>query len=378
MAEGRVFNFSAGPCCLPLEVLEQAKADLVNHQGSGMSIMEMSHRSKEFVAVAEDAEKDLRTLLNVPDNFKVLFLQGGATAQFAAVPLNLFGERSKGDYLITGQWGEKAHKECSKYGTAVAPMNTKEGKFTSIPDDYTLSPDACYVHYCHNETVNGVEWSEEALQKLYAKVPDGVHLVADVSSNFLTRPIDFTKHSVVYAGAQKNAGPAGVTIVFVREELLNKEMAICPAQMSWGIFAKADSMYNTPPCWTMYMCGLVFKFYLANNGIETYNKLSDDKSKKIYDAIESGFYTCPINPDCRSRVNIPFVINKPGNDADANAALEKDWLAEAKKLGLTTLAGHRSVGGIRASLYNGMPMEGIDKLVDFMGKFSASHCANGA
>lgn len=221
-----------------------------------------------------------------------------------------------------------------------------------------------------NETVNGVEWSEDALQKLYAKMPEGVHLVADVSSNFLTRPIDFSKHAVVYAGAQKNAGPAGVTIVFVREDVLNKEMAICPAQMSWGIFAKADSMYNTPPCWSMYMCGLVFKHYLANGGIPTYSKLSDEKAKKIFDAIDHGFYTCPINADCRSRVNIPFVISKPGNDAEANQALEKEWLAEAKKLGLCTLAGHRSVGGIRASLYNGMPMEGIDALASFMGKFS--------
>ena len=175
----------------------------------------------------------------------------------------------------------------------------------------------------------------------------------------------------------RNAGPAGVTIVFVREDLLNKEMPICPAQMSWGIFAKADSMYNTPPCWTMYMCGLVFKYYLKNNGTETYDKLSEEKSKKIYAAIESGFYTCPINPGCRSRVNIPFVINKPGNDAEANAALEKEWLAEAKKVNLCTLAGHRSVGGIRASLYNGMPMEGVDELVAFMAKFSAANTANG-
>ena len=203
MAEGRVYNFSAGPCCLPLEVLEEAKAELLNFKGSGMSVMEMSHRSKEFVQIAADAEKDLRTLLNVPDNFKVLFVQGGATEQFAAVPLNLFGERTKGDYLITGQWGEKACKECAKYGTAVAACNTKEGKFTSIPSDYTISPDACYVHYCQNETVNGVEWSEAALNNLYSKIPDGVHLVADVSSNFLTRPIDFSKHAVVYAGAQK-------------------------------------------------------------------------------------------------------------------------------------------------------------------------------
>jgi len=307
---------------------------------------------------------DLRELLQVPDNFKVMFLQGGATAQFAAVPLNLLGKTgAKADYLVTGQWGEKAVAECKKWGAPSTVADGKPTKYTQIPpsSEWKLSEDAEYFHYTSNETVNGVE---------FQTVPDvKVPLVVDHSSNFMSKPIDFTKHACIYAGAQKNIGPAGVTIVIVRDDFLNKELDLCPTAFSWKTYAKADSMYNTPSCYAIYMMGLYLKYVKENGGLARFDKLADERATLLYSAIDNsgGFYTCPVAKECRSRMNVPFVIK--GDDA----ALTKVFLAEAAKAGLCTLAGHRTVGGLRASLYNAMPVEGVAKLADFMAKFQAKN-----
>lgn len=363
LGEGRVVNFSAGPCCLPLEVLTEARDDMLNWKGSGMSVMEMSHRSKEYESIIQQAEKDLREILQIPDNFKVLFLQGGATAQFAAVPLNLLGENgAAADFLVTGQWGEKAVDECKKWGKPSTVANGKPGKFTSIPpvSEWKTNPEAAFFHYTANETVNGVEFTD---------VPDvKAPLVVDHSSNFMSKPIDFSKFACVYAGAQKNIGPAGVTIVIVREDILAKgSLDVCPTAFDWKTYAKADSMYNTPPCYAIYIMGLYLQYVKKHGGLAAFDKLAEDRSTLLYDAIDNsnGFYSCPVDKSCRSRMNCPFVIK--GDDA----ALTKQFLAEAKAAGLTTLAGHRTVGGIRASLYNAMPLEGVAKLASFMRKFQA-------
>jgi phosphoserine aminotransferase len=358
----RVYNFSAGPCALPLEVLVEAQNDMISYKGTGMSVMEMSHRGKTFVNIAQTAEKDLRDILGVPANYKIFFQQGGATLQFAGVPLNMLGEQgSAADYLITGQWGEKAHKECGKYGKANAACNTKSTKFTSIPNksEWNLSPDAKYVHYCMNETVNGVEFKE---------IPDvgPVPLVADMSSNFMSRPIQADKHSFIYAGIQKNLGPAGMCVCIADEKVMGKAMNICPSYMDWKACSDAESMANTPACYSWYMMGLYLKYTKEKGGVAYWDELSEKKSQLIYGAIDdsNGFYTAPVDKECRSRMNVPFQI-MGGNDE-----LEKKFLSEAQKVKLFTLAGHRSVGGCRASLYNGMPMEGVETLRDFMKSFA--------
>merc|ERR1719240_882216 len=323
--------------------------------------MEMSHRGKDFTSIIEAAEKDMRELLNVPSNFKVLFLQGGATAQFAAVPLNLLGERgAKADYIVTGVWGEKAHQECNKYGLGNVVISSKSCKFTSIPSvsDWNLSDDAKYVHYTLNETVNGVEFDY---------VPDvgDIPLVGDHSSSFMSRPIDWAKHACIYAGVQKNAGCAGNTVVIVREDLLGKALPDCPTYLNWKIQADGGSMYNTPACYPIYMMGLYLKYMKRIGGIEPLQVLAEKRSKMLYETIEAsdGFYRAPVQPSCRSRVNVPFVIY------DDDAALSKKFLSEAAEEGLVALSGHRSVGGLRASLYNAMPLEGVAKLCKFMKKF---------
>jgi phosphoserine aminotransferase len=367
LADDRVFNFSAGPSMMPVEVLDQASREMKNWNGSGMGVAEMSHRGKEFVQIWNAAETNLRQLLNVPQNFKVLMLQGGASGQFASVPLNLLGSGdAAADYITTGQWSEKAVKECKKYTSGANEVaSSKASKFTIIPDASTwkLSPNAKYFHYCDNETVNGVE---------FPTLPQvSTPLVGDHSSNFLTRPIDFSKHCVVYAGAQKNAGPAGVTLNFIRDDVLGKELPICPTVMNWKAFVDADGMYNTPPCYSVYMLGLCLEYTKKCGGVQHMQEMRAKTSKAVYDAIDSadGFYTCPVDKSCRSRTNIPFVI-KGGNDA-----LEKKFLEEAKKLGMCMLNGHRSVGGIRASIYNCMPMEGVDTLVSFMKSFADENAA---
>jgi len=363
MSTGRVYNFSAGPSMMPLEVLEAIQADLPNYKNSGMSIMEMSHRSKEFMSVASQAEKDLRDVLSVPDDYKVVFTQGGATLQFASIPLNLFGgAKTKGDYLITGQWGEKAHKEANKYGTGQVACNTKSTKFTSIPKpaDWKLDSEAAYVHYCCNETVNGVEFQ-------YTPDVGNVPLISDMSSNFVSRPIEVSKHAVIYAGLQKNLGPSGMAVSILRPDMVDgkNEMKICPTYCSWKSGADNGSMYNTPACFTWYVMGEYLKYTKKVGGVAHWSEQSDKKSRLIFDAIDGsdGFYSCPIAKDCRSRMNIPFTIM--GDDE----ALTKKFLEEAKKVKLFTLAGHRSVGGCRASLYNGMPMQGVETLADFMKSF---------
>jgi len=362
MADGRVYNFSAGPSMMPLEVLEDVQKEMVNYKGSGMSVMEMSHRSKEFMQIATEAEKNLRDIFGVPDDYKVIMAQGGATLQFSSVPLNMLGTKLKADYLVTGQWSEKAHKECAKYGTGSAVCNTKATKFTSIPDKSTwkLDPEAAYVHYCDNETVNGVE---------FGYMPDvgSVPLVADMSSNFCSRPIDVSKHAYIYAGIQKNLGPAGMSVGFLNPEFASgkHELKICPTYCSFKTCADNGSMYNTPACFTMYAMGEYLKYTKKVGGLAHWAELSNKKSGLIYDAISDsdGFYKCPIEKGARSRMNIPFTI------MGGNEELEKKFLEGAKKEKLYTLAGHRSVGGCRASLYNGMPVEGVEKLRDFMKSF---------
>jgi phosphoserine aminotransferase len=362
MAEGRVYNFSAGPSMMPLEVLESMQKEMVNFKGCGMSVMEMSHRSKEFVGIAKEAEKDLRDILDVPADYKVIFNQGGATLQFASIPLNMLGTKTKADYLITGQWGEKAHKECGKYGVGQVACNTKASKFTTIPskEEWKLDPEAAYVHYCMNETVNGVEFD-------YTPDVGSVPLVADMSSDFVSKPIDVRKHAVIYAGVQKNLGPSGMCVNIINPEFASgsSELKICPTYCSWKTTADAESMYNTPACFTIYAMGEYLKYTKKVGGVAYWAEQSGKKSGMIYDVIDGsdGFYACPVDKKCRSRMNIPFTIG--GGDE----ALEKKFLEEAKKVKLYTLAGHRSVGGCRASVYNGMPMEGCETLRNFMKSF---------
>lgn len=362
MTEGRVYNFSAGPSMMPVEVLENIQKEMVNFKGSGMSVMEMSHRSKEFMGIASQAEKDLRDILDVPADYKVCFTQGGATLQFAAIPLNMLGTKTKADYLITGQWGEKAHKECNKYGVGQVACNTKATKFTTIPskEEWKLDPEAAYVHYCMNETVNGVEFD-------YTPDVGSVPLVADMSSDFVSKPIDVRKHAVIYAGVQKNLGPSGMCVNILSPQCVSgaSELKICPTYCSWKTTSDAESMYNTPACFTIYAMGEYLKYTKQVGGVAHWAEVSDKKSSMIYDVIDGSdaFYACPVEKKSRSRMNIPFTIG------GGNEALEKKFLEEAKKVKLFTLAGHRSVGGCRASVYNGMPLEGVETLRNFMKSF---------
>jgi len=362
-AESRVYNFSAGPSMMPLDVLLDVQTEMLNHKKSGMSVMEMSHRSKEFVQIAQEAEKDMRDLLKIPDDYKVIFLQGGATLQFSCVPFNMFGGPlgSTGDYLVTGQWGEKAMQEANKYGKGVAACNTKATKFTTIPkpSEWKHTEGAALCHYTANETVNGVE---------FHSTPDvKAPLVADMSSNFLSKDIEVAKHACIYAGLQKNLGPAGCVAAIMSPEYASgkHEQKLCPTYCSWKIAAQNDSMYNTPPCFTWYIMAEVLKYTKKIGGVAHWNELSDKKAGMIYRTIDesNGFYTAPVAKDARSRMNVPFTIM--GDDP----ALTKKFLEDAKKVQLFTLAGHRSVGGIRASLYNGMPLKGVETLNDFMKSF---------
>lgn len=353
----RVYNFSAGPAMLPVEVLEKAQADLLDWQGSGLSVMEMSHRGDAFMSIAEKATQDLRKLLNVPDGYSVLFLQGGAAGQFAGVPLNLFGQQDKADYIVTGNWGKKAVKEARKFGDIQVAASSEEGGFTQIParGDWQLRDDAAFVHYTPNETIQGVEFPD---------VPDtgSVPLVGDWSSAFLSKPIDVSKYGVIYAGAQKNAGPAGVTMVIVRNDLMGNAMGHTPMVLDYKQQADADSMLNTPPCFAWYMAGLTFEWILDNGGLEGMAERNKRKADKLYAAIDgSDFYRNPVALDARSRMNVPFLL--------ADDAHNKAFLAEAEEAGLSTLKGHRSVGGMRASIYNAMPEAGVDALIDFMRDF---------
>ncbi len=357
----RVYNFSAGPAMLPEEVLQQAREEMLDWQGSGMSVMEMSHRGKEFMSIAEQAEADLRELMNIPDSYKVLFLQGGASSQFAMVPMNLLRGKAKADYINTGAWSKKAIAEAKRFCEVNIAGSSEAEKFTTVPAqaDLQLSGDAAYVHYTPNETIGGVEFP-------YVPETGEVPLVADMSSTILSRPIDVAKFGVIYAGAQKNVGPAGLTIVIVREDLIGQPLDGAPTMFDYKTHAEAGSMYNTPPTYAWYLAGLVFQWLKRNGGLAAMAEVNKRKAGKLYAAIDgSAFYANPVDPACRSWMNVPFTL--------ANPELDATFLEEAKAAGLTTLKGHRSVGGMRASIYNAMPEAGVDALIDFMADFERRH-----
>ncbi len=352
----RVYNFSAGPAVLPEAVLKQAQEEMLDWQGTGMSVMEMSHRGKAYMSIAEKAEADLRDIMAIPDNYKVLFLQGGASSQFSMVPINLLNGNKKADYVLTGQWSQKAIAEAKRYCDVNVVSSTEDSKFTTVADQssWTLDENAAYLHYVANETIAGVEFPFVPETKL--------PLVTDMSSNILSRAIDVSKFGVIYAGAQKNIGPAGITVVIVRDDLIGHAMPNMPTMMDYQIHADNGSMYNTPPTFGWYLAGLVFQWIKDRGGISAMEEINKRKAAKLYAAIDhSDFYSNPVDIPCRSWMNVPFIL--------ANAELDKQFLEQAEKAGLTTLKGHRSVGGMRASIYNAMPEAGVDALIDFMADF---------
>ncbi len=353
----RVYNFSAGPAVLPQEVLQQAKDEMLEWHGSGMSVMEMSHRGKEFSSIAAEAEADLRELMAIPENYKVMFLQGGASSQFAAIPMNLLRGKKVADYINTGSWSKKAIAEAKRYCDVNVAASTEESKFTTTPaqDELALSADAAYVHYTPNETIQGVEFP-------YIPETGDVPLIADMSSTILSRPVDVSKFGMIYAGAQKNIGPAGLTVVIVREDLLGDVLDITPTMFNYATMSEGGSMYNTPPTFGWYLAGLVFKWLKRNGGLQEMAQVNERKAAKLYAAIDdSEFYSNPVQTNSRSWMNVPFVL--------ANSDLDATFLSEASKVGLVTLKGHRSVGGMRASIYNAMPEEGVGALIEFMADF---------
>ena len=346
---GRVYNFSAGPAVLPEEVLKEAAEEMLDYRGTGMSVMEMSHRSKAFETIIEEAEQDLRDLMNIPDNYKVLFLQGGAHLQFSAIPQNLM-KNGVADYIITGQWAKKAFKEAQKYGKAVAVASSEDKTFSYIPDcsDLPIDDDADYVYICENNTIYGTK---------YKTLPNtkGKTLVADISSCFLSEPVDVTKYGLLYGGAQKNVGPAGVVIVIIREDLIREDVL-------------PGTLYNTPPCYGIYICGKVFKWLKKRGGLQAMKEYNEKKAKILYDFLDqSKLFKGTVAKEDRSLMNVPFVTG----DKD----LDAEFVKEATAAGFVNLKGHRTVGGMRASIYNAMPMEGVEKLVAFMKKFEEAHQA---
>ncbi|MDB5902748.1 MAG: serC [Betaproteobacteria bacterium] len=357
----RVFNFSAGPAVLPEPVLEQAAREMLDWHGSGMSVMEMSHRGKEFISIHADAESDLRELLAIPANYKVLFLQGGAAAQFAMIPLNLLRGKTSADYVNTGQWSKKAIGDAKKYCKVNVAASSEASSYTCVPkqSEWKLHPDAAYVHVTTNETIGGVEfhWTPDT---------GSVPLVADASSHILSRPIDVARYGLIYAGAQKNIGPAGLTIVIVRDDLIGEAAATTPSVFDYKIQADNDSMYNTPPTYGIYVAGLVFQWLKKLGGLKKMEEINIAKSSLVYDYLDqSEFYRSPVAKEDRSRMNIPFTLKSD--------SLDSAFLKEAEARGLTQLKGHRSVGGMRASVYNAMPMEGVQALVEFMREFEKKH-----
>ena len=353
----RIFNFSPGPAVLPEPVLRTAAAEMLDWHGTGMCVMEMSHRGKEFIGIADKAEADLRGLLSIPDDYAVLFLQGGAIGENAIVPMNLFGGRTVADYIHTGEWSKKSIKEAGKYGKVNVAASSEAQGFSCIPERSTwqLTPGAAYVHICSNETIGGVE---------YHWTPDtgDVPLVADMSSHILSRPVDVAKYGVIYGGAQKNIGPAGLTIVIVRKDLLDRALPITPSAFHWQEQAAADSMLNTPPTYAIYIAGLVFEWLIAQGGLPAIEKKNIAKAALLYDYLDqSSFYTSPVRKEDRSRMNVPFKL--------PDAALDEPFLMGAKERGMVQLKGHRAVGGMRASIYNAMPIEGVQALVEWMREF---------
>ena len=357
----RVYNFSAGPAVLPEEVLNEAAAEMLDYRGTGMSVMEMSHRSKSYETLIEDAESDLRDLLHIPENYKVLFLQGGGSTQFAMVPMNLMKNRVA-DYIITGQWAKKAHKEASIYGKANAIASSADKTFSYIPDcsDLPVSEDADYVYICENNTIYGTKFWTLPNTK-------GKLLVADQSSCFLSEPVDVSKYGLIFAGAQKNVGPAGTVIVIIREDLITEDVLEgTPTMLRYKIHADAKSLYNTPPTYGIYMCGKVFKWLKAKGGLEEMKKINEEKAKILYDFLdESKLFKGTVVKKDRSIMNVPFITG--------NEELDALFVKESKAAGLENLKGHRTVGGMRASIYNAMPKAGVEKLVEFMADFEKKH-----
>lgn len=353
----RVYNFSAGPAVLPEEVLKEAQAEMLDYNGTGMSVMEMSHRSKAFDQIIQEAEKDLRDLMHIPDNYKVLFLQGGASLQFAMIPMNLM-KNKVADYIVTGQWAKKAWQEAQKYGKANKIATSEDKTFSYIPDcsDLPISEDADYVYICENNTIYGTK---------FKKLPNtkGKDLVADVSSCFLSEPIDVSKYAIIYGGVQKNIGPAGMVIAIVRDDLITDDVLPgTPTMMKYKTHADANSLYNTPNCYCIYICGKVFKWLKKQGGLEAMKERNEKKAKILYDYLdESKLFKGTVEKTSRSLMNVPFVTGDPDLDAK--------FVKESKEAGLENLKGHRTVGGMRASIYNAMPIEGVEKLVEFMKKF---------
>jgi phosphoserine aminotransferase len=358
-AVNRAHNFNAGPAVIPQSALEQARAEMLDYKGCGMSVMEVSHRSKVFEGIIQTAEADLRELLGIPDNYKVLFLQGGASLQFAMLPMNFRPAGASADYILTGSWSKTALKESGKLGTTNVAGSTENTGFNRVPDASELQydPKAAFLHYTMNETIHGVEWATEPTP------PEGVELVCDVSSDFLSKPVDVSKFGVIYAGAQKNAGPAGVTVVIVKEDLLERVPANLPVMLDMKVMSEKGSLYNTPPAFSIYMVGLVLQWLKTLGGLDAIHKINKEKAGLVYEAIDcsGGFYRGHAVPEARSLMNIPFRL--PSED------LEKQFVKESTDAGLIGLKGHRSVGGLRASVYNALPMDSARALVSFMKEF---------
>lgn len=357
----RIYNFSAGPSMMPVQVLKKAASEMLNYGKTGMSVMEMSHRSPEYQAIIDEAEASLRTLMHIPDNYRVLFLQGGASTQFAAVPLNLLGGSNRADYVITGQFSKKAYTEAQKYGDIAIAASSAGANFTFIPplEKTSFRPDANYVHICYNNTIYGTR---------FPSVPDtgNIALVADMSSCILSEPVDVSRFGLIYAGAQKNIGMAGLTLVIVRDDLIGHAKPITPSMLDYKLMAENGSMYNTPPCYAIYIAGLVFKWLLKQGGLEAIQQSNREKAALLYDYLDGqNYYTAPVEAESRSMMNVVFVTG--------NKELDAKFAAEAAAAGLRNLKGHRSVGGMRASIYNAMPREGVEALVDFMKRFAAEN-----
>ncbi len=355
----RVHNFNAGPSVLPVAVLEQAQAELLDYQGCGMSVMEMSHRSKEFESIIHTAEADLRDLLGIPANYKVMFLQGGASLQFAMLPMNLRPAGASADYIVTGTWSKTSWKESAKLGATSAAFNGEAEGFKRLPkqEELKLDPKAAYLHFCHNETIHGVEFKSEPV------APEGVPLVCDMSSDFLSQPVDVSKYAMIYAGAQKNAGPAGVVVAIIRDDLLARVPEKMPVMLDYRLLAESGSLHNTPPCYAIYIVGLVLKWLKELGGLPAMQKIDQQKAGLVYGAIDSsgGFYRGHAKPEARSIMNVPFRM--PSED------LENLFVKESTKAGLIGLKGHRSVGGLRASLYNALSVDSAKVLTEFMAEF---------
>ena len=361
MSDQRVFNFSAGPSMLPVSALERAGAEILNYQGSGMSVMEMSHRSKVFEDIFESTQTKLRRLLKVPEGYKILFLQTGATGQCSMIPMNLIGKTGKADYALTGNFSTVAYKEAKKYGQIHVAASSEDANHTYIPrqDQLDLDPEASYFYYCANNTIYGTEWD-------YVPETGTVPLVCDMSSNILSCPVDVSKYGIIYAGAQKNMAPAGLTVVIIKEELAGHELPYTPIMMNYKTMIDKDSMYNTPPCWAIYMLGLTLDWVEENGGVEGMEKLKKLRSGMLYDTLDnSRLFTCPAQPGSRSGMNVAF--------RTTSAELDAKFIKEATEAGFVNLKGHRVTGGMRASIYNAMPVEGVEKLCDFIRAFDKNN-----